>query len=331
MNAQNLPEQVGIAIERTLAPLLGRTFSAAAVEVRLEARTLYNGAFGHDSDGHVAQPDTLFDLDTLTELFTATAYLRLVDQGRVWLDTPLAVVLPDFAETITFYDLLTHSSGLSPTIDLCALPDYDARIIALLDARPVNQADQRVGYSPLDFLLIGLALETLTDLPLAQAVAALVLQPLDLRAQYAPLPRDGSVAVIGGAGNAERQAHDANACCLDGEAGHAGLFGTVSDLMTLAQLYLVGDNYSRLLTSTLAAEATRAHAADNGFGWTINSGGFGYTRAANGLLWADMAHNLSISVLTDALPDHPENRALLDATWRTLLTELRALVDSSSG
>ncbi len=87
-------------------------------------------------------PETLFDLASLTKLFTATAFLRLVDRGLVTLDAPVTRVVPEFAgtrpiagaedplaktpippdprwagltvdaDTVTFRHLLTHTSGL---------------------------------------------------------------------------------------------------------------------------------------------------------------------------------------------------------------------------
>jgi CubicO group peptidase (beta-lactamase class C family) len=86
--------------------------------------------------------DSLFDLASLTKLFTTTAFLRLVDAGQAALDQPVVDVIPEFggwrpigaaedpltkeplppdsrwrneqvnADRITFRQLLTHSSGL---------------------------------------------------------------------------------------------------------------------------------------------------------------------------------------------------------------------------
>ena len=95
----------------------------------------------------IATPaDAIYDLASLTKLFTTTACLRLVDQGRIKLDQPVAELVPSFggerllggaedpiskqpipldpnwlqneptgivdAETVTIRHLLTHTSGL---------------------------------------------------------------------------------------------------------------------------------------------------------------------------------------------------------------------------
>ena len=60
--------------------------------------------------------DTVFDLASLTKpLATALAVMRLVEEGRLSLDAPLAVVLPVMADTdkagVTVRQLLSHCSG----------------------------------------------------------------------------------------------------------------------------------------------------------------------------------------------------------------------------
>src|SRR5438105_1651274 len=62
--------------------------------------------------------DTLFQVGSITKTFTATAVMRLVDEGRLDLDRPVQIYLPDFrlaepnvAATVTTRHLLTHTAG----------------------------------------------------------------------------------------------------------------------------------------------------------------------------------------------------------------------------
>ena len=43
------------------------------------------------------QRDTLFDMASVSKLFTVTAFMTLVEEGRVALDTPVSVVVPEFS------------------------------------------------------------------------------------------------------------------------------------------------------------------------------------------------------------------------------------------
>ena len=87
-------------------------------------------AFGHEvryADGtgtelppqqqEPARPDTIFDVASLTKLFTSIAVLQQVESGAVRLDAPVAQYLPEFGGQgkagITVQQLLTHTSGLT--------------------------------------------------------------------------------------------------------------------------------------------------------------------------------------------------------------------------
>ena len=60
----------------------------------------YEGAFGLlniDGDAPV-EPDTMFAIMSMTKAFTSVAALQLIEQGAIELATPVADVLPAFAD-----------------------------------------------------------------------------------------------------------------------------------------------------------------------------------------------------------------------------------------
>src|SRR5688500_12370281 len=64
------------------------------------------------------QPTTLFQIGSITKTITATAIMRLVEQGRVELEAPIRRYLPEFrlpdgevAERATVRHLVTHTGG----------------------------------------------------------------------------------------------------------------------------------------------------------------------------------------------------------------------------
>jgi CubicO group peptidase (beta-lactamase class C family) len=77
-------------------------------------------ALGHaDRDGRRAlRTDSVFSLFSVTKAFTNALVFRSIERGELALTTRVSAVIPEFAgglrETITFYDLLTHTSGLPP-------------------------------------------------------------------------------------------------------------------------------------------------------------------------------------------------------------------------
>src|SRR5690348_5762681 len=66
--------------------------------------------------GQPIAPDTVLCLGSLTKPFTAQAMLLLERDGRLRLDDPITVYLPDFPTNdplITLEHLLTHTSGIA--------------------------------------------------------------------------------------------------------------------------------------------------------------------------------------------------------------------------
>ncbi len=131
---------------------VGKVAPAIVLHVRHRGRVVFEGAYGvldpnPPSVDAARAPvplssQALFDLASLTKLFTATAFMRLVEAGRVCLDQAVVTVIPEFAGVrpiggaedpitkqptppdprfvgeevdageITFRHLLTHTSGL---------------------------------------------------------------------------------------------------------------------------------------------------------------------------------------------------------------------------
>src|ERR1700761_7101222 len=87
---------------------------------------VYRKAFGSRSlepTREAMTPDTIFDLASLTKcIATTTSMMRLIQDGKVRLNDPVASYIPEFAQNgkdqITVRELMTHYSGFGPDIDL---------------------------------------------------------------------------------------------------------------------------------------------------------------------------------------------------------------------
>lgn len=96
---------------------------------------VYEKAYGNKRVYPKAEPmgvETVFDLASLSKCVgTTIAVMQLVEQGRMQLDDPVDLYLPDFApwtdstgtvsERITVRQLMTHTSGLAPVADVFEL------------------------------------------------------------------------------------------------------------------------------------------------------------------------------------------------------------------
>src|SRR5579885_1384222 len=88
-------------------------------------RIVYRKAYGYRSLVGVREPmtvDTIFDLASLTKIVaTTSAMMRLYEQGRLDLESPVTKYLPEFQggeSPITVRELMTHFSGFRPDIDI---------------------------------------------------------------------------------------------------------------------------------------------------------------------------------------------------------------------
>src|SRR5512136_1519669 len=76
--------------------------------------------FADETNKAPATPETIYRAGSISKLFTATAAMQLVEQGRLDIDKPLQAYLPEFsvksrfpdAGPITPRNIMTHHSGL---------------------------------------------------------------------------------------------------------------------------------------------------------------------------------------------------------------------------
>ncbi|NLU70164.1 serine hydrolase domain-containing protein [Streptomyces sp. HNM0574] len=201
-----------------------------------------------------AAPGTLFDLASLTKLFTAVAVLQQTERGTLRLDDPAARHVPEFGaagkERLTLRQLLTHTSGLPPELPLHAHPeDPLAPLWAAEPGPPVER------YSDLGPIALQQVLERATGTGLDTLVREGITAPLGMDdTRYGPVPAERAAATEdqrrpwakADRGLLRGTVHDENAWALGGVAGHAGLFSTAFDLTLLCRALL--DDGAGILT-----------------------------------------------------------------------------------
>jgi CubicO group peptidase (beta-lactamase class C family) len=315
---------------RILAQALGKVFGAAVLHVRHAGEVICEAAWGsYVPDGDPITTDAVFDLASLTKLFTGTALLTLFDRRRLSLADPLAAVIPEFTgrdarrARVTFEHLLTHTSGLPAHINMRDELGAQA-VIARVCATPLRRAPGTgIEYSDLGFMLLGEAIARLTSRPLDAALEDLVCRPLgSLEITYRPPPSRVSRIVC-----TERdvwrnrllrgEVHDENCWAMGGIAGHAGLFGTAADVARLAEMYRQGGvaGRRRVLARATAQDAVREHAVGieerRGLAWALkasdhhscgrrlSAASFGHTGYTGTSVWVDPQRDLSVVLLTN--------------------------------
>ena len=316
-------------VNEVLAQAQGRRFTAAVVRIEHEGVPLYERAYGetHSGSGALAiGPDTMFDLASLTKLFTATAALAQIGTGSYALDLPLLRFFPEWREhphaAVTARMLLAHTAGFASGADYRQLQGVSVERFAL-GADPVAPAGETVVYSDLGFIALGVAIARAQGRALAAAVAdmcaQLELESTRFRPQAAQRAAIPATETDAWRGLSQGTVHDEKAYLMGGVAGHAGLFGTARDVARLTEVYL-GNRRRRqpaIVPPELLAAALEQQAGDpvlrRGLGWALKTSDetscgtlmsattFGHTGFTGTCVWADPERDLSIVLLTNAV------------------------------
>lgn len=136
------------------------------------------------------RPATLFQIGSISKVFTATLVMQLVDEGKLDLDAPIATYLPDLlledmaaARAITLRQLLSHSGGM----DGDRFDDFghgdDALTRAVADYRTLPQLTppgELWSYCNSGFNLAGAVIERVTGQVFEAAMRERVFAPLAL-------------------------------------------------------------------------------------------------------------------------------------------------------
>jgi len=133
--------------------------------------------------------DTLFPIASISKTVTATAIMRLVEDGRMDLDAPVRRYLPDFAvgddetsRNVRIWHLLTHTPGWEGQL---STPDRGAETLeafaaSLRDLPQLAPAGSVWSYNNAAFTLAGRIIEVVTGESIHDAVDTLVFEPLGL-------------------------------------------------------------------------------------------------------------------------------------------------------
>jgi CubicO group peptidase (beta-lactamase class C family) len=294
--------------------------------------------------------DTMYDVASLTKpLVTTLLIAKLVETGALDPNEPVGNLLNEFHSSanaeVTVNDLMMHTSGLPAWKPFYLLAD-DPEEIASEIARSLSNPDQKaVTYSDLNFITLGLLIERLLAADLDEAAAAGIFQPLGLSSTFF---RPGTemrkrIAASEKGNEYERQTcveegylesgesvdplrvdqiwgevHDGNAHFMGGVAGHAGLFSTAAEVLSIARQFL--PQHSKLLTAQTCelfrTNFTPGLNEDRSFGFQLASTegstagtrmptqSFGHNGFTGTSLWIDPVQDRIFVLLTNRTHHH---------------------------
>lgn len=334
--------------QRTLEKTLTDKLKIAINDVTpgVSVRAYYTGRLV--CDVQVGHTFPYYDFASLTKVFfTQQTMMQAFDQGHWTLESKIVDFLPDFFNSeMTVQSLLTHTSGFDwwrPFYkDLVTNNELaqDWQVQRPKIYKMINQADcykptGKAVYSDLGFILLGFILEKIYQknileiwtetknnyYPDSTVDFNLNNKPLFDLQNYAPTEEcPVRKQVLRGV------VHDENTWALGGVSTHAGLFGSIDDISTMAlntRSQLMGIAKYRIRQKTAQLFATRAIPSEVGdwaLGYMMPSvenascgphfsiHSIGHTGFTGTSFWYDPRHDLLVLILSNRVNYGRDNR-----------------------
>ena len=293
-------------------------------------------------------PESLFQIGSITKVWTATLVMQLVDEDVLDLDAPVAEVLPGFrvadpavTEQVTTRHLLTHTSGIDGDVftdtgrgDEC-IERYVAGMKDVVQNHPLGAT---FSYCNAGYVLAGRIVEHLTGLTWDRALRERLIEPLGLDGTVT-LPEEALLhrTAVGHVHEPGEDPVPTTTWTLARSMGPAGLItARVGDVLSFARMHLSGGlaaDGTRVLSAAGAGSMSEKHAdlpdtrtlGDSwGLGWIRYGwdgerliGHDGNTIGQSAFLSVLPAHGMAVSVLTNG----GSARDLYHGLWSEIFRE----------
>ena len=289
-------------------------FPGAVLAVGDEKGILFEetaGRLSPDPDSPEVQPDTTYDVASLTKVVvTTTLAMRLFGEARLDLDAPV--------EEFTVRQLLTHSAGLPAEPRKDSSPNLAGVFSGLLPLQ--YKPGAKVLYSDAGFIILGQIIEGIAGAPLDVLAQERIFGPLGMK-DTCFNPNPAQLVRIAPTGPDTRGAvHDKAAAAMGGIAGHAGLFSTARDLAIFGRMMLRGGKTIELFTrmdgsvpgSTRALGWDTPSERGSSSGSHFSRESFGHTGFTGTSMWIDPKRRLYAVFLTNRVYSDPGNLQIRD-------------------
>ncbi len=207
-------------------------------------------------DGSVMQ-SSVFDLASVTKLFTGMCLMKLKEDGLLDTGRPVFFYDPRFRalKDLPVWDLMTFAVTVRTPVRLDACEDREQALHALFAAEPMPEQDRRV-YSDIPAMILKYVTEAIAGMPLSRCVEKMILEPAGMAETWARVPEermpdcqvyDREHRIENGkyilrSGLRPGIPHDPKAAVIQGDTGelcgHAGLFSTLGDMVRFCRAVL---------------------------------------------------------------------------------------------
>ena len=293
----------------------------------------YQGAKG----SREIQRDTIFDLASMTKLFTAAAVMKLHQDGVLNVGEKFQKYIPSFEgprkDKVTVADMLSHQSGVAAVNYLSDFVDGDLEKTweNIIGIKMVREPRSSFVYSDVGYLLLGRLIEASTSSRIDQYVSKAIFKTLALENTFYTVPKKELYRVVEtDPAKPVGEVHDPRSARLKNQAGHAGIFSTIDDVLKFSQIYRGTSFFNHETLSYLL----KPNKFGRGLGPDISSKysgsvrgsympkgkSFGHTGYTGTSLWMDKDSGVTIIVLSNRVypNDSGDSKRAISAFRREL-------------
>jgi CubicO group peptidase (beta-lactamase class C family) len=331
--AQPTPTRFAGVHDAVQALIAEGAIKGAQVVVLENGKPAYREALGQRPDGQPMTMDTVVWFAALTKTITAVAIIMLVEDGKVRLDAPVSLYIPELASLtrvrvlkpdspppspkpgappaqydivpakrpITIADLLTHTAGLQQInipnafIPPRALTDTLGDWAPRLGGMPLeHQPGAAWGYgSDVPFDVLARVVEVASGVPFDQFVTRRILQPLDMKDTGWGPTHDARASRLAAPALGPSAPIDGSTY----KSGSVGLFGAPDDYARFGQMLANGGEWNgrRILKASSVAQLHANHVGALYRGVQADKDGYGFGYSVQIVL----DHNAADTALPD--------------------------------
>jgi CubicO group peptidase (beta-lactamase class C family) len=314
---------------------------AMVVEGGKQSKEVSYGHFDND-DTELVTADTVYDIASVSKLFTTALILRQHEAGNISIHDPVGQYLSNFEHSsLTLIDLLSHRADFQVFLSEYRdqFPASDELTEALLSITPPTEPSQGIHYGNVNFIYLGKILEKVTGLDLNYQMHQLF-KSLDLKNTYTgidivkrriPVP---ATEIISGE-TIKGVVHDETARILGGLAGNAGIFSSANDLVLFGKAWIDNKIVSeQILHEAISVDYDRSNSSPQGLGWWLRYRNVANEEIASPNIPSSTGYTgamLAINTVTHKVGAVTCNRTLYGRTnnqYRRLWAELIKELDS---
>ncbi|MFV0167117.1 MULTISPECIES: serine hydrolase [unclassified Empedobacter] len=180
------------ALDSLFLSLHEQKIGAGSVSIFENGKEIYSNSYGNrDYESNlVNNNDTKFRIGSITKTFTATLIMKMIENGKLTLETKLSKFYPKVknADKITIQNLLQHQSGINNITSNKEFLEWylqdltkEQLLEKIYPLKSDFEPNTKEGYSNTNYILLGFILEDVSKKSFQDLIENIIIKPLKLK------------------------------------------------------------------------------------------------------------------------------------------------------